>query len=197
MLFIEALDLGSIFTLTGMQRPWLNPLLLVLSYAGSPWVLGPVAVVVFLALTWLGHWRTGLLCVILFLTSDVACQAVQPLVGRPRPDVKNVYPGQPKGPGFPSDAATTSIATYALVALSLADVLKRRVWQMVIGVAAVALVLAIGFSQMYMGWSYLSDVVGGWALGLSLALLFRWLDLRWKERASKDLAAVSGPCTTA
>jgi len=46
-------------------------------------------------------------------------------------------------------------------------------------------VLAIGFSQMYLGWNYLSDVVGGWALGLSLALLFRWFDLRWNQPAIK------------
>jgi undecaprenyl-diphosphatase len=199
MLFIEALDLGSIFSLTGLQRPWLNPVLLAVSYAGSPWVLVPVAVLAFLVLTRLGRWRTGLLCVILFLTSDVLCQAVQPLVGRPRPDVANVVPGpgRPKGPGFPSDQATTSVATYVFAALSLADVLRRRVGQSVILVVAVALVLGIGFSQMYLGWCYLSDVVGGWALGLSLALLFRWLDLRWQARDGKDLAAFSGPCTTA
>jgi membrane-associated phospholipid phosphatase len=197
MLFIEALDLGSIFNLTGMQRPWLNPLLLAVSYTGSPWVLVPVAVLAFLVLTRLGRWRTGLLCAIAFLTSDVVCQAVQPLVGRPRPDVANVYPGRPNGPGFPSDEATTSVATYTLVALSLADMLKRRIGQGAIGVAATALVLGIGFSQMYLAWCYLSDVVGGWALGLSLALLFRWLDLRWKEHESQDWSPVSGPCTTA
>ncbi len=189
MLFIEALDLGSIYSLTDMQRPWLNPVLLAVSYAGSAWVLGPVAVLAFLGLTLLGWWRTALLCIIIFLTSDVLCQAVQPLVGRPRPDVVNVVRGRPSGFGFPSDAATTSMATYALIALSLAAVLKSRLWQSVVGVGAIVLVLAIGFSQMYLGWSYLSDVVGGWALGLSLALLFRWFDLRWHQLEIKKPAA--------
>jgi undecaprenyl-diphosphatase len=130
-----------------------------------------------------------LLCIIIFLTSDVLCQAVQPLVGRLRPDVAKAVPGRPDAPGYPNDEAANSVATYALIALSLGAVLRSRWWQGVVSVGTVVLIVAIGFSQMYLGWSYLSDVVGGWALGLSLALLFRWLDLRWNQAAMKETAA--------
>jgi undecaprenyl-diphosphatase len=135
----------------------------------------------FLGFTLSGRWRTGLLILAVFVVSYVLCQAVQPLVGRPRPESSRVVPGQPRGPGFPSDEATTSVATYALIALALVPLFRSRFWQGVVSVGTLVLVLAIGFSQMYLGWNYLSDVVGGWALGLSLALLVRWLDLRWNQ----------------
>jgi undecaprenyl-diphosphatase len=185
MEFIEAVDLGSLFSITGMQRPALNPVLLAVSYAGSPWVLAPVAILGLLGFTLSGRWRTGLLILLVFLVSYVLCQTVQPLVGRPRPELSKVVPPRPSGFGFPSDEATTSVATCALIALALLPLLRSRFWQGVVSVGTLALVLAIGFSQMYLGWNYLSDVVGGWALGLSLALLFRWLDLRWNQVDSK------------
>jgi undecaprenyl-diphosphatase len=185
MEFIQGLDLGSIYSITALQRPELNPVLLAVSYAGSPWVLALVAILAFLGFTLAARWRTGLLILAVFVVSYVACIAVQPLVGRPRPELSNVVPGRPSGPGFPSDEATASVATYALIALALLPLLRSRLWQCVISVGTLVLVLEIGFSQMYLGWNYLSDVIGGWALGLSLALLF----LRWNQRESRPHAA--------
>jgi undecaprenyl-diphosphatase len=193
MEYIEALDLGAAFGIANIQQqtPWLVPVFRVIAYAGSLWVLAVVAVLAFLGLSLLGRWRAGLLIVIAFLTSAVVAQTAQPLVGRFQPDVKErvLDRPQPDGKdrlpdlsyGFPNGPAATSSATYAMLLLSLVPLLRSRVLQIILGLGIVVLVLAIGFSQMYLAWGYLSDVVGGWALGLSLALFCRWLDLRWSR----------------
>jgi undecaprenyl-diphosphatase len=193
MEYIEALDLGAAFGIANFQQHtlWLVPIFRVAAYAGSLWVLAVVAILAFVGLSLLGRWRAGLLIVIAFLTSAVVAQTVQPLVGRFQPDVKERVLDRPQSDGkdrlpdltygFPNGPAAASSATYVMVLLSLVPLLRSRVLQIALGLGIVVLVLAIGFSQMYLAWGYLSDVVGGWALGLSLALFCRWLDLRWSR----------------
>jgi membrane-associated phospholipid phosphatase len=192
MEFIEALDLGSLFGIASFQQqtPWLIPVFKVVAAAGSLWVLAIVTVLAFFGLTVYGRWRSGLLVVITFLATAAICQAVQPLVARPLPDVKEVASGRPYGFGFPNGPAALSSATFAIVLLSLLPLMRSRFLQGLASLAVVVLVLAIGFSPMYLAWGYLSDTVGGWALGLGLALLFHWLDLRWsRPEIREEMAA--------
>ncbi len=191
MEFIESLDLGSIFAIGHFQKqtPWLVPIMQALAYIGSLWVLGTLAVLAFIGLAALGRWRSGLLVILVFLGSSVVCLTAEPLVGRSRPDVAWVIPGRPPGYGFPNDAATISIATLGMILLTLIPNLRSHAAKIAVTFAVVAALMAIGFSQMFLAWGYLSDVLGGWSLGLSLALLFRWLDLFWNRPVvSKTLA---------
>jgi membrane-associated phospholipid phosphatase len=198
MEFIESLDLGSIFGIGHFQKqtPWLVPIMRAVAYAGSLWVLGAVAVLAFVGFAALGRWRSGLLVVIVFLVSSVCCLVAEPLIGRPRPDVAWMIPGRPPGYGFPNDAATISIATLGMILLTLTQHFMSRAAKIAVSIGIVGLLLAIGFSQLFLAWGYLTDVLGGWSLGLSLALLCRWLDLRWNQSAvSKTLD--SGDLATA
>ena len=80
---------------------------------------------------------------------------------------------------FPSGHSLVSLAVYGSIALLLAQQVsttRRRV--LVLGGAAV-LVLAIGFSRLYLGVHFLSDVLAGYAAGVAwLALLYVALELR-------------------
>jgi undecaprenyl-diphosphatase len=71
---------------------------------------------------------------------------------------------------FPSGHASGS-ATLVTVALLLAWPLlsvRARRWALA---AAVALVLLVGLTRMWLGVHFLSDVLGGWALGVGWTLL--------------------------
>ncbi len=70
---------------------------------------------------------------------------------------------------FPS-GHSSGIATLVTVALVLAwPLLDRgaRRWWLALGVA---LVLLVGLTRMWLGVHYLSDVVGGWSLGVAWSL---------------------------
>ncbi len=84
---------------------------------------------------------------------------------------------------FPSGHATVSIAVYG--ALSL--VLVRRLTgpaRVVCLAAAVLLVSLIGFSRLYLGVHFLSDVLAGYSVGMAwLALCVVVLDLHHRRRS--------------
>jgi membrane-associated phospholipid phosphatase len=66
---------------------------------------------------------------------------------------------------FPSGHSMGSLICYGLLAYVLILVLPR-LWMRLIAVAVLtSLVLAIGFTRIYLGAHYLSDVVGGYAVG--------------------------------
>jgi membrane-associated phospholipid phosphatase len=78
---------------------------------------------------------------------------------------------------FPSGHALVSLAVYGALALLLAPrlTMPRRV--LLFGAAGL-LVLAIGFSRLYLGVHYLTDVLAGYAIGIAwLSLLYVGLEL--------------------
>lgn len=79
---------------------------------------------------------------------------------------------------FPSGHALISLAVYGSIALVLARRLPRRVDRMLLYAATALLILAIGFSRLYLGVHFLSDVLAGFAAGAAwLALLYIALEV--------------------
>jgi undecaprenyl-diphosphatase len=79
---------------------------------------------------------------------------------------------------FPSGHAVASTVFYgAACALVCTHVRSPALRVLAVG-AAIAMVLLVTFSRVYLGAHYLSDVVAGVAVGLASLLLF----LRWRAR---------------
>jgi undecaprenyl-diphosphatase len=78
--------------------------------------------------------------------------------------------------GFPSGHAMMALLTYGLLAYGLAPRL-RQPWQRAALVGGLALLVAlIGYSRMYVGAHYFSDILGGYAAGLFWLTLCITLD---------------------
>ena len=89
-------------------------------------------------------------------------QAIQ----RPRPPYATAFI-QDASWSFPSGHAMTSLIGYGMLAYVLVTLwVQRRSWQVSMVVAATLLVVTIGFSRLYLGVHYFSDVVGGYAAGV-------------------------------
>jgi membrane-associated phospholipid phosphatase len=80
---------------------------------------------------------------------------------------------------FPSGHSLVSLAVYGSIAIVIARHTRdRRLATAVVALAAVW-ILAIGFSRLYLGVHFLSDVVAGYAAGAAwLALLYVALEAR-------------------
>lgn len=80
---------------------------------------------------------------------------------------------------FPSGHALVSLAVYGSIALLLARRLPSHTHRVLLLAATGFLVVAIGFSRLYLGVHFLSDVLAGFAAGAAwLALLYVALELR-------------------
>jgi undecaprenyl-diphosphatase len=72
---------------------------------------------------------------------------------------------------FPSGHAMNSAVTFLTLGALIARTEKRRHVRIYIVGAAIALTLLIGFSRIFLGVHYPSDVLAGWAVGAAWAIL--------------------------
>ncbi len=90
---------------------------------------------------------------------------VKNVVGRPRPSLREPL-ATAFGESFPSGHAMMSVVGYGALLLVFLPVIPRRVRAAAIALTA-SLVLAIGFSRLALGVHYITDVLGGYVLGLA------------------------------
>jgi len=143
---------------------WLNAPMEILTWLGSNAVLIPVVVVVGgLFLLRRRDWRPLALLAAALGGAVALYDIVKPLVGRPRPP-SSIWIGHYGGAAFPSGHATAAVAFYATLALILSTGAShgRRAlaWS-----GAALVVLVVGASRVYLGAHWLTDVLGGYALG--------------------------------
>jgi len=158
---------------------------------------------VMFGLSWLGFQpQTLVLCVLLVALLFVAglrweavvtlfaagatgvSTLVKLLVDRPRPSVDLVYVlREISMSGFPSGHVLTFTALCGFLAFLVYTLLKPSWGRTTLLATAFVLVILMGFSRIYQGQHWFSDVMGGYLLGsLWLALtiwLYRWGKLRF------------------
>ena len=86
---------------------------------------------------------------------------------------------------FPSGHASVSLAVYGTLGFIIARHLRDRRAQFAVLAAAALLIVVIGFSRLYLGVHFLSDVIAGFSLGIawvSLCIVLLHLTLRLRER---------------
>ena len=131
--------------------------------------LGNIRVVVVLAvvLALVDAWRTRsgralLFLLVVLVGMELAQLGVKDLVGRVRPTLD---PAAARlGPSFPSGHSATAAAFYAAAALIVGRTLRTSARQVVIA-TGVAIAVAVAGSRVLLDLHWLSDVVGGLALG--------------------------------
>jgi membrane-associated phospholipid phosphatase len=130
---------------------------------GSIEIVVALAVVVGLVDLWRTRNRSTLLFLALILVGmELAQLGVKDLVGRVRPTLD---PAAARlGPSFPSGHSATAAVFYAAAALIIGRGLRRPARHFVIA-AAVATAVAVAGSRVLLDLHWLSDVIGGLALG--------------------------------
>ena len=98
------------------------------------------------------------------------------LVGRPRPDMVP-WLSFPHSSSFPSGHSMMSAIVYLTMGLMLSEMASHRRVKVFLAVSPLAIAAAVGFSRVYMGVHYVTDVAAGWSAGICWALLC-WLIVR-------------------
>lgn len=147
---------------------------------GSATVLGLTVAVVAGFLLLQGLWRRALIVIAASFGGWFINGALKQLFQRPRPDVVP-HLRDVMTMSFPSGHALQSAVVYlTLGALTMRFATRRLTKFYCMAVAGTATVL-VGVSRVYLGVHYPTDVIAGWLIGLSWALLC-WMIERSLER---------------
>ena len=142
---------------------------------GGVTVMAMVTIVAVLAfLMHRRRWHAGIMAATVLL-AIVSSEGLKKVYSRPRPDLvphgSFVYSGS-----FPSGHSTLSAATFLTLAMLIASLEPARGTKRMVFTLAALLVLSIGFSRVYLGVHWPSDVLAGWSLGAVWALA-AWMAL--------------------
>jgi membrane-associated phospholipid phosphatase len=89
---------------------------------------------------------------------------------RPRPAFSDPI-ATASGFSFPSGHAMVSLTVYGALAFVIVATTKSRRARVLVLATAAALVLAIGFSRLYLGVHYVSDVLAAYGAGIAWLML--------------------------
>jgi undecaprenyl-diphosphatase len=140
----------------------------VVTWAGSTFVLVPLALIACFALVRAGLRREALAVAMSLAGAILISDLVKLLVSRPRPTVEHLQ--TVSGSSFPSGHATQASAFWFSLVLALRAAGAPRRVTPVAGTLALLIVLAVAASRVILGVHYPSDVVAGTLLGTGWAV---------------------------
>lgn len=72
---------------------------------------------------------------------------------------------------FPSGHAISSVIVYGLLAYLFLPKMPSRFWKWILVIAVIFTILYVGYSRVFLGGHYMSDILAGYALGLGWGAL--------------------------
>ena len=137
------------------------------THLGGWIVLSIVGIAAVIALAFKRRRRAALLLVLLF-GGRMAVELHKLLAGTPRPPIADEVPNA-ASLSFPSGHAANAMITYVSIALLVPVAQRNRT--VAVALAGILAVI-IGLSRVVLGVHWPSDVIGGWAFGLLLVVIF-------------------------
>jgi undecaprenyl-diphosphatase len=142
---------------------WSHDALTLVTQLGESWLVALVAAVVAVVdyLRTRNRWVAPFLIAVI-LGDKFLTEAVKQLIDRARPTIEAV--AATLGPSFPSGHTSTAAASWAAFALVAGRWWGRSSWPALAG-AAVGIAVAVACSRVFLDVHWLTDVLGGLALG--------------------------------
>jgi undecaprenyl-diphosphatase len=159
---------------------WLVGAALDMTALGSATVLGLTVIAIGGFLLLQGMWRRALFVTLASLGGWFLNGALKQLFQRARPDVVP-HLRDVMTLSFPSGHAMTSAVVYLTLGALTMRIAERRLTKFFCMAVAVMVTVLVGASRVYLGVHYPTDVIAGWLIGFSWALLC-WIVERSLER---------------
>jgi membrane-associated phospholipid phosphatase len=148
-----------------LASPGMTHALILVSRLGGPAVLGALGAILTAIFVWRRWWRGAILLPMAMVGAGILDSTLKLAFRRTRPASFFDYP-VPGSYSFPSGHALFAFCFFTAAAALLSPRLAHPLLRWLLRLVAVAIVLAIGFSRIYLGVHYPSDVIAGYTVGL-------------------------------
>ncbi len=152
-----------------IKEPWISFFKIFTNLASTIFFV----IVCVLLVLFLKNKKLALFISVLMIFDSILVYTFKHLFKRERPNIKRLV--KEKGFSYPSGHSTSSVCFYGFMIFLLG--ISSLSWpiKIILDISLILLILLIGYSRVFLGVHYFSDVVGGLLLGSSYILLFVYL----------------------
>jgi membrane protein DedA with SNARE-associated domain/membrane-associated phospholipid phosphatase len=140
--------------------PRFTALMFVVTAFGSVPIVAGVSLLVAALLIWHRDWDRLLTLALSVPGGSLVNVVMKEAFQRPRPSLKEAFVHLTSY-SFPSGHAMSSVLLYGLLAIFAIQSFEKWDWRVSSALAGIVMIALIGFSRLYLGAHYLSDVLGG------------------------------------
>lgn len=163
-------EINLIQSLEHFRNPMLNYWMLFITNLGSTFFIIFISALVSVAFIFFKKYRYLLIFISAILGEEAITYLIKHLVKRIRPEIL-AHLTQASGFSFPSGHSFASATLYSLLAYFLTKEIKNKKIKMFIWILALLFISLIGFSRIYLGVHWITDVLGGFMMA------FIWIEL--------------------
>ena len=163
------------------ETPFLTSTMKFFSFIGSGSSINFIVIISIIVLYFFFHHRSELLLFILVLMgSHYLFRLLKEIFHRARPDLHRLI--EIGGYSFPSGHATNAITVYGILSFLLWHHIPIRWGRNLLVIFSTIMILTIGFSRIYLGVHYPSDVIAGYFAGAFWLIFSIWCFQFLKEK---------------
>lgn len=181
---VFAVDEAILLWINQHTTPLFDQVMLTVTRLGDPDIVVPLTCIGFIWLWWRWRWRIAAIFAITCAGGAVLSTGFKLLFGKARPELWSQLITETSY-SFPSGHALGSMVLYGFSAYLLVQRFPVQKW-LIYGLATL-LIGSIGFSRIYLGVHWPTDVVAGYSIGflwLSLCIGLFQLEVRRAKRRS-------------
>ncbi|MCQ8188043.1 phosphatase PAP2 family protein [Streptomyces rugosispiralis] len=149
------------------HRGWTKANRVLTDWVWDPWTMRALLAVAVGWLLWRREWQLALWVAVTAAAGTALQQAIKAGVDRARPQWPDPVDSAHYA-AFPSGHALTTTVTFGLLLWLMTLHRAPAKWLRALAVVAAVSVLGVGFTRLYLGVHWPSDVLAGWLLGAAL-----------------------------
>ncbi len=151
----------------------MTKIMIFITYLGNWQIIIGLGIIIVIGLLILREKRMALFLVVGTASGELFYALLKNIIQRPRPDIINALIEQ-NGYSFPSGHSLVPLIFYGMLGYYFFRKAKSLPLKTISIIAPAILVFLIGFSRVYLGVHWVSDVLAGWIFGaIFLTILIR------------------------
>jgi len=170
----------------GLKSPLFVKYIMIAGFYIGKDVLNITDVILGLIFLYKRYWRELAMVVIGWSGAALIFHFISTFIGRMRPPTQiwiivNI-------PGFPSGHAIFTTVCYGLIAYLLVPKMPSLFWKFIVVAAALLIIGFVGFSRIFTGGHYLTDILAGYAVGIAwFGLAYTLIEIYFQERRIRNV----------